>query len=327
MKNNLITIFSALALLLVFASCSDEKEPVVNGKTFEIESFEDFLWEKDPVDTIAFDLTTEFLQCNGIDSPVVLALCDKDGDLVKTNIAKVYVNGSKSADNTIELQPTGKSSKENLNTHVGIVINRSALSKDRTFYWRLKCVNPGEVTVLGVDSEGQWTSLDRDDALIGTDICVKNDHVSNSLKVWVNIIFWTLLIITATIIILVQVFAKRFNVTHLINIFVSENDSRRPIMNYKAGLKRTTEIILTFDRNKKQGLWAMLFKGRKSYVYIPNLPAEISLSVGSKGRVSHAICSRTANVMAEYDVPGRRMILSCKSDTFGTEYKIEYPRR
>ena len=33
-------------------SCSEEQPAAVNGVSFEIQSYEDFLWKKDPVDTI-----------------------------------------------------------------------------------------------------------------------------------------------------------------------------------------------------------------------------------------------------------------------------------
>ena len=95
MKNYLIAIFSALTFSLVFVSCSEDAAPIVNGESFEIESFDDYLWKTDPVDTISFEINTEFQQCDGMSNPVVLALCDKDGELVKENLATVYVNGMK----------------------------------------------------------------------------------------------------------------------------------------------------------------------------------------------------------------------------------------
>lgn len=325
MKNNILKTLSLLTICASFAGCSEEGAPVVNGASFEIQSYDDFLWEKDVVDTIKFEINAEFKECGDVTTPLTLVLCDANGDIVSQSLATVFVNGVQSEGNKIEMMPANG----DLVTKVGIVISASALSEDCTFYWNLRSMDRTDgMKVVGAKDDGSEIGLDDSGIIYGTDICVKNVHVANTLEVWTNIIFWTILIITVTVIVLVQLFAKRFKATHLIGIFVTENDRRRNIMSIKPGLKGTTKIILTSDMNKKQGFWAMLFKGKKSYVYIADLPAEISLSV-EKGQVSHLVVNRAANVIVvpNRDFANRRVIVTSRLNNSETEYKIEYPRQ
>ena len=267
-----------------------------------------------------------YSDASAIKGDVVLAVCDQYRDKVSPEMVEMYVDGEKSEDNTIVISLDQQMDcTENREINVEFALTQAAIdtyNDDHLFKYHLEVVAVPDA-LYKINEQPAQAGLDLADLSVGMDV----DYTVNTLKVWTITILIILLSALIAIIVLVQISVKRFNVTHLTKIFVSENDLRRCIMGCKAGLKGTTEIILTSDRNKKQGFWAMLFKGKKSYVYIANLPAEISLNVGSKGRISHAVRSKTANVMADFDVPGKRMILSCKSETFGTEYKIEYPRK
>ena len=267
-----------------------------------------------------------YSDASAIKGDVVLALCDQYGDKVSPEMVEMYVDGEKSEDNTIAVSLDQQMDRtESREINVEFALTQAAIDTyddDHLFKYHFKVAAVPDA-LYKINEQPAQTGLDLAELSVGMDV----DYTVNTLKVWTITILIILLSALIAIIVLVQISVKRFNVTHLTKIFVSENDLRRGIMGCKAGLKGTTEIILTSDRNKKQGFWAMLFKGKKSYVYIANLPAEISLNVGSKGRISHAVRSKTANVMADFDVPGKRMILSCKSETFGTEYKIEYPRK
>ena len=72
----------------------------------------------------------------------------------------------------------------------------------------------------------------------------------------------------------------------------------------------------------------MLFKGKKSYVYVANLPAEISLTIGLRSKVRHRILTSEGNVVSNYDAKGHRMIITLSSNKPGKTnviYKLEYP--
>ena len=264
-----------------------------------------------------------------MDGSIVLGLYDLYGEPVGTDKVELFVDGEKSADNKVVFVPsvgqTRKNAPEVITKEIELKLCESLLEAyddDRTFQYYFEVEKtPSTLHVLNGQNVGDDTSLDE------MSICFNVDYKVNKLKAWVITALIIILAVLVAIIVLVQLFAKRFNVKHLTQIFVSENDVRKGIMSCKSGLKGATKIILTSDRNKKQGFFAMLFKGKISYVYIANLPAEISLTVGSKGRVSHVICYKSVNVIADFDILNRRMILSCKSETIGTEYKIEYPKK
>lgn len=200
MKRTIINVFSILACCIAFFSCSGEEERVVNGAAFEIQSYDDFLWKKDAVDTIKFDLNTTFEECADINSSIKLALCDVNGELVPEDLAVVYVNGKATRGNVIEINPQSceRTSSATIDSklEIGIVVSKAALSEDCSFYWNLKSLDrDGDIKVLGENEEGQRVDLFDGNIIYGTDICINNDHIANSVKVWSNIIFWALLAI------------------------------------------------------------------------------------------------------------------------------------
>lgn len=318
MKNNILKTLSLLTICASFAGCSEEGAPVVNGASFEIQSYDDFLWEKDVVDTIKFEINAEFKECSDVTTPLTLVLCDANGEIVSQSLATVFVNGVQSEGNKIEMMPANG----DLVTKVGIVISASALSEDCTFYWNLRSMDRTDgMKVVGAKDDGSEIGLDDSGIIYGTDICVKNVHVANTLEVWTNIIFWAILIITVTVIVLVQLFAKRFKATHLITVFVTVKGLRNGIMGYKAGLKGSQKIILTSDPKKKQGFWAMLFRAKTSYVYVAGWPAEIELRL-SGGSITHEVLTHNIGVRQRMDTRTHAMVLDCS--TPDGEFKIEY---
>lgn len=319
MKNYLIAIFSALTFSLVFVSCSEDAAPIVNGESFEIESFDDYLWKTDPVDTISFEINTEFQQCDGMSNPVVLALCDKDGELVKENLATVYVNGMKAENNRIELLPSGNDGMENTSTRVGIVIDRSALSEDCTFFWRFKCISSGDVAVLGVDSEGQWVNLDGNGSVYGTDICIKNIYVANSLKVWTNTIVLVVLSVIVAWILLLQINVPRFNQKHIRSIFIITNGARRCITNCTPDADHSVEIVIS-SQELKQSFISKLFTGRKCFAKVEGFPTELHLTPKRGGKVNYKSEPRTAFKMTRN---GQVNLLTSTTES-ETTYQVEF---
>lgn len=317
MKKHITKIFAVLALSVAAVGCSEEKL-VVNGESYEIQTYEDFLWQKDIVDTIKFEINTEFRECEEVTKPITLALCDCNGTIVPTDVATVYVNGAKSDDNKIRITPKNGV----VDTQIGIVIAHSALMEDCNFAWNLQSLEGEDgMKVLGVRDDETEIGLAKKGVIFGTDIYVKNTHVANSLKVWTFIILWTVLIALATIIVLVQLFAKRFKVTHLTQIFITANGLRNGVMGYKAGLKGSKKIILTSNPKIKQSIWSMLFHAKTSYVYVPGWPAEIELRL-SGGSITHEVLTEIGCVKQKMDSRTHAMVLDCSVSN--SDFKLEY---
>lgn len=189
MKNHITKIFAVLALSVTAVACSEEA-PVVNGESFEIQTFEDFLWHKDAVDTIKFEISTEFRECEEVTKPITLALCDCNGTIVPTDVATVFVNGVESDDNKIKITP-----KNGLvETQIAIVLDHSALTEDCEFSWNLQSLEGEDgIKVLGVKDEETEIGLVKNGIIFGTDIHIKNTHVANTLKVWSITGLWIIL--------------------------------------------------------------------------------------------------------------------------------------
>lgn len=317
------TVQYILLLFVSFAlySCSDD---VVDDNTPDwasIEAYDDYYFFKkyeSPLLTRTLEVETNDDAKHKISNPMLLALVDNEGNEIGPDKAQLYQNGQLSEDNTITVLP-GDTEVE-----IGIKLNKSfAQSGDKTCYWTLKVVeNPGYEVVCDYEID-QLAALENVFDTPGQSVKIRITHVANNVKVWTRLILTIVICAIVAYIILVQLFIKRFNVKHLINIFVTVNGQRRGIMGYKAGLKGSREIILTSDIKKKQGFWAMLFKGKKSYVYIQHWPTDIKLTVAFNGAINYYILTHEVIMTPRFDARTRNMILDCT--TTNGEFRLEYP--
>ena len=84
MKKLFYSIAAVVAAAFISIGCTEEVAPV-NGAAFEVESYDDFLWDEYIPDTLKFTINAEFKECGAIKKPLVLALCDANGKVVPTN--------------------------------------------------------------------------------------------------------------------------------------------------------------------------------------------------------------------------------------------------
>lgn len=256
MKNCFIRFVSAIAVCVTLASCSEEPTYVVNGASFEIQSYDDFLWKKDVVDTIKFELTTAFQECQGINEPITLALCDSYGEPVSSDVVTLYVGGVISDANIVTIYP--KSSGTTV-TDVALVIDRAYLSEDCTFDWCLKVLEAGDIWVYGERGTERYLP-DQRKVLFGTDIHIVNDHVVNKMKVAFNIVLLVIAgILAAWFIMLRPLFISKFKLKQLV---ITGSSYYQTI-----SLKGYRKVVCTKNRKNKQGFMSRLFLGPIYYAY------------------------------------------------------------
>lgn len=255
--------------------------------------------------------------------PVTLVLCDRYGDAVSADLVEMVVDGVKSDDNTLTIAPSPGQRPEEMTFDIELALTKKLLDQDDedcTFGYHFEVIGaPKTLHVINNQKASEELALDE---IASIDI----DYTINKLKTWFLTGFFFVLACIVAWIVMVQVTARRFNVKHLIAIFISEDSTRKAIIGYKDGLKGSTEIRLTNNTNLKQGFFGMLFKGKKSYVYVSGLPVEIVLKVGVKGRVNHIVKTPGGNVRSDFDPNAKKMVLTCKSAA-GKQYKIEYPKQ
>lgn len=255
--------------------------------------------------------------------PVTLVLCDRYGDAVSADLVEMVVDGVKSDDNTLTIAPSSGQRPEEMTFDIELALTKKLLDQDDedcTFGYHFQVAGaPKTLHVINNKPVSKGLALDE----IAS---INVDYTVNKLKTWfiAGLIF--VLACLVAWIAFVQVTARRFNIKHLIAIFISEDSARKAIIGYKNGLKGSAEIRLTNNPNLKQGFLGMLFKRKKSYVYVSGLPVEIILKVGVKGRVNHIVMTQGGNVRSDFDPNAKKMVLTCKSAA-GKQYKIEYPKQ
>ena len=194
MKNTIYVLFAFVGLISL-SSCKEAFD-YGSATNFKTESFNDFLWKKQPPVEIEAVINTEFAECEGLDKPLVLQLCDDDAKAITPKVAQLYVNGQKSDNNTISIDPKSKKKE----TEIKIVLDKSQTDETRTFSWNLQVVdNPGLVRIND-------RATGKDPWIADTQVYWKNQHVANSLEV----AFWTVLATLLGIFIL-AIFLCRMN--------------------------------------------------------------------------------------------------------------------
>lgn len=196
---NIFRFALTIAACSILFSCSEEKEPVVDGATFEMESYDDFWWEEFDPRPVKFVINADFKECDNHRGTLVLALCDgeQNSEIVPTDLAQVYVGGEVAEGNKIRIPA---SADGEVKTEVEIRINKAKLSDDVTYRWHIKlCDDAGLKKVFSKDNKGAIKEAKEGQPwVLGMDICVKNTHVANSLKVkttFVVIIFLIALVL------------------------------------------------------------------------------------------------------------------------------------
>jgi hypothetical protein len=302
--------FLAVVALFSLSSCK-EKYDVDGAANFKTESFKNFLWKKQPPVTIEAVINTDFAECEEIDKPLVLQLCDDDAKAIPIRVAQLYVNGEKSEDNTITIVPKSGAKQ----TEIKIVLDESQLNETRTFTWNLQVVdNPGLVKI----NERQ---PGKDPWIADTTVNWKNKKVANPLRVGTDITLFSILSILVAWIILAQlVLFSKFKSTQIKKIFVMVDGGRKNIQGYNQSVVGAKEIVLT-PNDKSQSFLKRLFLGKVIYVRIKGLPGEISLTPGDgKFQTKSVLANKKAfGVETSGDMNEIKTIKSLDGD-FAVEY-------
>jgi hypothetical protein len=280
--NRVKNIFLKFGLLLtVFAAivaCSDNNEPAVNGATFEMESYDDFWWSKYAPDTLKFTINAEFKECSSVSRSMVLALCDGDqnGSIVSTDVAQVYVHGVPAKGNkiVIPVQPD-----KLVEVEIGVVVNRASLAEDATYRWHIKlCDDAGLTRVLSKDQKGVLNTVDENKPwMLGLDVCVKNNHVANSLKVGTNITL--LAILVALVLWIFYAHACKWPKAKFSRVEIDYHDGMGPRPIRMGGAH---DLVFT-DKKKSDSLLKKIFKCTTKYEEHPFWTHEVKM-VSSKTR-------------------------------------------
>ena len=100
MNRNIVCALASFAFVAVLMSCGNEIEHEA-ATHFETQSFNDFLWKKQGPVAIEAVIDTDFEECGDLSEPLVLQLCNDDGEAITPDVASLYVDGELSEDNTI----------------------------------------------------------------------------------------------------------------------------------------------------------------------------------------------------------------------------------
>ena len=271
MKKSIFFSVAILASLISFSACNNGFEGEDGIASFETEAFNSFLWKKQAPVEIEAVINTKFDECEELDKPLVLQLCDDDSNAIPVSVAQLYVNGEKSEDNTITIDPKNNSGE----TEIRIVLDDSQIHDTRTFTWNLQVVdNPGLVKVND-------RAVGKDPWIQETTVNWKNKHVANPLRVGTDISLTTILAILVAWILLAQlILFSKFKQTQIKKIFVMVDGGRKNIQGCNQSVVGAKEIVLT-PEDKNQGFIARLFLGKVVYIRIKGLPGEITLLPGS----------------------------------------------
>ena len=259
----------AVAAILLLAGCSREFK-VDNGANFKTTSFDKFLWYKHVPDTVKAIITTEFAECEDLSGPLVLQLCNDDGKAVGPEIAQLWVNGIRSEDNTIVVDPSEPKGE----SEIWIVLNESQTTETRTFTWNLQIVdNPGLVKVNDREPATEpW--------VVNTTMNWKNVHGVNPVKMWTEIILFILLAVVFVWIVRVHfVIFPKFKVTQVKRIFVTIDENRKNIQGCNTFTVLAKAIVLS-PQSRSQNFFSWLFTGKVVYIRISHLPGVVTLTPG-----------------------------------------------
>lgn len=248
---------------------------MVNGASFEIQTYDDFLWDKDAVDTVKFSIAADFKECDDLRKPIVLALCDNKGQIISEDLAEVYISGEKAAGNKIDIYP--KAAGEQI-TEVGIVVNDAALAEDCTFNWHIKLCSKGQLESLSSIDKGAESLIGEQDPYIsGMDIHIKNVHVANSLKVGTNMTL--LAILVALVLWIFYAHACKWPKAKFSRVEIDYHDGMGPRPIRMGGAH---DLVFT-DKKKSDSLLKKIFKCTTKYEEHPFWTHEVKM-VSSKTR-------------------------------------------
>lgn len=258
---------------MTICSCAEEETPVVNGASFNMQSFDDFLWKKDAVDTVKFSIDTDFVECDDVRRPIVLALCDSDGQVIPGDKAELFVNGVKSTDNKVEIPVVnGKQT-----TNLGVVVNESLLKDDVTFNWHIMlCDDAGLSKIFSEHSGGVKSQLLEDDKWIyGLDVQIKNEHVANTVKVWTNIII--IVVVIALVVWIALAHLVIWTSTKFSNVLIDYHDG---MGQRRIRMGGCYQLVFSSQR-KSDSLFTKIFKGSCKYEQHPFWTHDVIIKSGA----------------------------------------------
>lgn len=292
------TILSLFVLGLIATSCKKEVKSI-DGLSFRLESYEDFLWEKQSPDTIKVALNTEFIECDGLDKSLKLALCDYDGKVVSAEDVSVFVDGVLIDKNVIEI-PVGDGKSV---TEIGLVVNKSLLMETKVYDWYLKVYDTAGLDKVLYEYDGAVGEVgNKDSWIFGTQICVNNSHVSNPLALGAG---WSAFV-AVCLLLLIYIISRSKNPSvkfTYIKIDTGGGESRY-------STQGCYQVLLTSDRNKKFGFWHWLSKGKIAVVYDEFWTTDVIIK---KGRGTN-LSIRTKGDYILPDEPVRREEFMIKND-------------
>ena len=300
MKKLLFNIVIMAVVAIMSVGCAEEVAPV-NGAAFEVESYDDFLWDEYIPDTLKFTINAEFKECGAIKKPLVLALCDANGKVVPTNKAQVYVDGVPARGNKMEIEVVGEDESE---IEVGIVISEELLVESAVYDWHIKLEdNAGLSQVLSKDQSGAMYSVGENDPwMLGMDVCVVNNRVANSLKVGFDLG----LLATLAILLLIFILGRRKNPSvKFTRITIDTGDGDRVY-----STQGCYKVVLTSNSNLKFGFWHWFTNGKVTVIYNEFWTSDVTIK---KARGSNLII-RTAGDYILPDEPVRREEFIIKND-------------
>lgn len=321
----ILNILSVCLFLFVFASCNErDLDSLYWGQT---KYFEPFLWKKCPPDTLTRTLCVSFNKDakSDITKPLVLALYRVDGDDVKPvspSEAEVFVDGVLSGDNRIHITPGGDKELK-----VGVVFTKDFLASnqgDRDIAWVFKVEeNPGFDRINDTEVAGHKTPLLDKKTDPWTPMDIHINHVSNKLKVGTITTLAVVMAILIAMVLLVQlVIINRFKYARISKIWITDKDNRLNVQKYDRSAPRSKAIIIT-GGEKKQGLLNRLFTGRVTYVYVGDLPRDITLMPG-KGRHATKVSGRVREIYnTAKSVDGKTQTISTLDGSFKVEFCIK----
>ena len=253
MNRNIVCALASFAFAAVLMSCGNEIEHEA-ATHFETQSFNDFLWKKQGPVAIEAVIDTDFEECGDLSEPLVLQLCNDDGEAITPDVASLYVDGELSEDNTIVLEPDDDTEE----TELRIVLDKSQLGETRTFTWNLQVVdNPGLLKINESDPDSTpW--------IAGTTVHWNNRHVANSLKVGVDTALLVILGAFLVVLLLCRARIRRFRFSL---IEIADTVNRNDVISIHSP-RKYAKIVLTANPKKKQNPLAAMFVGKTKYMFV-----------------------------------------------------------
>lgn len=253
MKNTLKTILYLSIAICCLSSCKDEMD-VDTGANVKTETFKDFWWKKHEPVTVNAVINTQFDECEQLDGPLVLRLCDENGNAITPDVAKLYVQGKLSSDNTVVIEPKSRIKE----TEISIVLDESQLDRTKTFTWDLQVVdNPGLLKFNEFKPQNN-------DQLVGTRLNWTNKLKLNSLKVGVDTTAISLLSAFLIILLFCKARIKRFKA---VTLDIDDCENKRDSITISSP-RKFAKVVLTTTPGRKQNPLAAMFVGKVKYEYV-----------------------------------------------------------